>query len=478
MSSNTVSRCSRCGAALRPGAHFCPRCDAPVTPTSGVPPAPSRSSSSGQLKWVAAGAALGLLIIVIVATVLFIVQPNSNSGLSPAPNVLATPTAPPVASTPTGTPTAVATAAPVITAAATSAVEIPTATYFPTLAPTSVPPPTFTSVPPTVACINNALFVSDVTIPDGTVLNPGQAFVKIWRLQNTGNCGWDSLYSLTFTGGEQMSGASPQAVTITPPNGTVDVAVSMIAPGAPGSHTGQWQMKAPNGAFFGSTVTVIVVVPSPATAVPAPTSIPTGVPPTPVPTNPPLPAACSGTPNIAFFNASPTTINAGGSSTLSWGAVTNATSATIDQGIGGVPTPGSIVVSPGGTTTYTLTAYCAVTGSTSVAQVTVNVNAGPPPPPNRVSPGNGAVLHNYPRNATFTWNPVNYPGGVTYNIEIQINTGSWQAWRLQTGIGGTSYYMNSFAGDNQGRWRVWSTSPSTGDGPKSGWWGFSFHTGP
>ncbi len=54
----------------------------------------------------------------------------------------------------------------------------------------------------------------------------------------------------------------------------------------------------------------------------------------------------AGPPVIEFFKADPNTINAGDSTTLSWGLVTNATSVEIDQGIGGVGTPDSVVVSP------------------------------------------------------------------------------------------------------------------------------------
>jgi len=79
----------------------------------------------------------------------------------------------------------------------------------------------------------------------------------------------------------------------------------------------------------------------------------------------------AGPPVIEFFTASPDTINAGDSSTLEWGSVTNATSVEIDQGIGGVPTPDSTVVSPATTTTYTMTAVGA--GGTTTASVTVTV---------------------------------------------------------------------------------------------------------
>lgn len=60
-------------------------------------------------------------------------------------------------------------------------------------------------------------------------------------------------------------------------------------------------------------------------------------------------------PVINSFTASPSSINLGGSSTLSW-SVSHATQITIDQGIGGVSASGSTTVSPTEATTYTLTA--------------------------------------------------------------------------------------------------------------------------
>ena len=66
-----------------------------------------------------------------------------------------------------------------------------------------------------------------------------------------------------------------------------------------------------------------------------------------------------------------TIITVGGRTTLTWGAVTNASSVEIDQGIGYVIAPGAILVLPTTTTVYTMTAYC---GSESVtAQVKITV---------------------------------------------------------------------------------------------------------
>lgn len=72
------------------------------------------------------------------------------------------------------------------------------------------------------------------------------------------------------------------------------------------------------------------------------------------------------------IQAVPTTINLGGSSTLTWTS-SNATSASIDQGIGSVPLNGSLNVTPATTTTYTITVRNSH-GSTVTATATVTVN--------------------------------------------------------------------------------------------------------
>lgn len=54
---------------------------------------------------------------------------------------------------------------------------------------------------------NASAFVSDVTIPDGTMMSPGQSFTKTWQIKNSGSTIW-SGYSLAFDRGTQMGGPS------------------------------------------------------------------------------------------------------------------------------------------------------------------------------------------------------------------------------------------------------------------------------
>jgi len=116
----------------------------------------------------------------------------------------------------------------------------------------------------------------------------------------------------------------------------------------------------------GATATSTPIPPTP-----APTATSTPVPPTATPVPPTATPTPPGPPVIEFFTASPDTITAGESTTLSWGLVSNATGVVIDQGIGGVPSPDSRVVSPATTTTYTMTAIGL--GGTTTASVTVTV---------------------------------------------------------------------------------------------------------
>jgi hypothetical protein len=77
-----------------------------------------------------------------------------------------------------------------------------------------------------------------------------------------------------------------------------------------------------------------------------------------------------GAPAIAAFSATPQQIAPGAQASLSW-QVSNATSVSIDNGVGTQPMSGSVMVSPNQTTTYTLTAVGA--GGQTSAQTTVTV---------------------------------------------------------------------------------------------------------
>ena len=132
----------------------------------------------------------------------------------------------------------------------------------PPVLPTPVPP-VATSQPP--ACVDGATWVADLSFDDQNMTNPpvmqpGQPFTKGWRLRNSGTCPWTTAYRLAFSYGNvpaAQMGGQPIAVTrVINPGETFDFQVNLIAPVAPGTYQGFWNMRNTPSARFGETVWV------------------------------------------------------------------------------------------------------------------------------------------------------------------------------------------------------------------------------
>lgn len=136
-----------------------------------------------------------------------------------------------------------------------------TATMQPSLTLPVIPPtanPINTIAPPPMSTVavtpcNRATFVSDVTVPDGTVIAPGSSFKKTWRLQNSGTCTWTSGYTVVYVAGERMGAPESEVITTSSvaPGQSVDVSVTLTAPAAVGSYTAYFRLRSADGVQFG-----------------------------------------------------------------------------------------------------------------------------------------------------------------------------------------------------------------------------------
>jgi len=117
---------------------------------------------------------------------------------------------------------------------------------------TSTPQPDTPTPSETPIPCNLGRFVSDITIPDGTVFETGEVFTKTWRLRNVGSCAWTSGYDIVFSGGDAMNG--PSSVQITAgtvnPGQNVDISVDFTAPASAGTYRGNWQLRDPSDVIF------------------------------------------------------------------------------------------------------------------------------------------------------------------------------------------------------------------------------------
>ena len=100
-----------------------------------------------------------------------------------------------------------------------------------------------------------ATFITDVTIEDGSVLEPGEWFTKTWRIQNLGSCTWNPAYQLAFVSGDRMEGPllQPLVNSDVPPGASVDVSLNLQAPDESGIYRGYWRFRSQAGEPFGLT---------------------------------------------------------------------------------------------------------------------------------------------------------------------------------------------------------------------------------
>ena len=154
-----------------------------------------------------------------------------------------------------------ATVQPTATSQATPA---PVAQNTPSSAQPAATSTTANSATPTVeGCTFGASYMADITIPDDTIFEPKAAFIKTWRIKNSGTCEWKAGMKLTYLSGDPLGGPPTVDVPVVALNSPVDISVNFVAPEAPGTYRSNWRMQSSDGTQFGSTLYVQIIVPAP-----------------------------------------------------------------------------------------------------------------------------------------------------------------------------------------------------------------------
>jgi uncharacterized repeat protein (TIGR01451 family) len=158
-------------------------------------------------------------------------------------------------------------------------------------------------------------------------------------------------------------------------------------------------------------------------------------------------------PQIEYFFAILSNISYGASATLYW-SVVGATSISIDQGIGAVSSSGAYVVTPGQTTTYTLTAQNSGGANNSTAAVTVT---GQPPGGQQIltaMPNPALVTSGSLGMTTLSWSAPSSVQGVELHVDApdgpllaaggQTGTAQTEQWVSD----GMTFYLQDVTGGN------------------------------
>jgi len=114
----------------------------------------------------------------------------------------------------------------------------------------------------TPTCINNLGYLEDLSLPDGTVVKPGERLDKRWLVENSGTCNWDEYYRLKFMSGADLSAPLEQALYPARSGSDATIRILFTAPTEPGTYESAWQAYDPQGQPFGDPVFLQVVVSS------------------------------------------------------------------------------------------------------------------------------------------------------------------------------------------------------------------------
>jgi hypothetical protein len=109
-------------------------------------------------------------------------------------------------------------------------------------------------VPNEAPCNYRATFLGDVTIPDNTLVAPGQAFRKTWRVRNDGTCAWGAnapVHSITNVNNNPFGAPMMLDMLNVQPGGVVDLSIDMIAPNTPGLQRSEWMFMVNEGGLRG-----------------------------------------------------------------------------------------------------------------------------------------------------------------------------------------------------------------------------------
>lgn len=142
----------------------------------------------------------------------------------------------------------------------------PTATLPPTATPPPAPTQPLPAIPTSAAGAgtaptlpadspDNATFVKDITVKDGTVYWKGETFTKTWRIENSGTTTWDTNYKLIYLDGALLTENTVVSIQeLVEPGNQLDISVPMKAPDTLGTYTSYWRMMNGDGQFFGDVL--------------------------------------------------------------------------------------------------------------------------------------------------------------------------------------------------------------------------------
>ncbi len=143
---------------------------------------------------------------------------------------------------------------------------VPTPIQLPSPTPIRTPSAQVTPIPlpviptSTPSCVNGLTFMSDLTIPDDSVVIAGSTLDKQWLVQNSGSCNWDERYRIRLISGDSLGVPVEQSLYPARAGSQATLQLIFTAPMEVGEYVSEWQAFDFNGIPFGDTFYMKIIV--------------------------------------------------------------------------------------------------------------------------------------------------------------------------------------------------------------------------
>jgi hypothetical protein len=117
-------------------------------------------------------------------------------------------------------------------------------------------------------CENDSEFLEDISIPDYSIIERDEIFVKLWRVRNNGTCTWTPAYKTNFSQGNPLEWQAMAIADIVAPGEETEVSVTIQSPAIPGIYQTWWQLSDEQGQNFGDRLGLTFEAPKAATDIP------------------------------------------------------------------------------------------------------------------------------------------------------------------------------------------------------------------
>ncbi len=122
------------------------------------------------------------------------------------------------------------------------------------------PSPQATATP---QCTPQLRYLKDISIPDGSLVQPGETLDKRWAVENAGTCNWDSSYTLRLIAGPSLDAPEEQPLYPARASAQAVIRILFTAPQEPGTYRSAWQAYDPAGNPFGDPIFIEIQVAAP-----------------------------------------------------------------------------------------------------------------------------------------------------------------------------------------------------------------------